>query len=749
MKLQFEGSKLFYRLLIIFITILIIGIISISTMNKSGTQVAHNMEMLVDEQLPKLDTIHSLQSLLKKLELALYRYYETTDSEAFIATKDFCHREIDQLLTELDGPFVSLFQQHLDDFGLVLNSFDNEMRQPATDWNELRTQLAESRKISLEFEALLDNKESNINSSFTRYRTDTENVISDMISTQTRFSLFTFVVILMIAFLLRRQLKQHQIQKQLARYPERNPYPILRLHQSGEALYLNPAAKELAKSLNIENDPIKLIPEEYFDSASTQVANQREIFPLGDRMFNAHIHHTENADTFYAYLIDVTEQISAEKELIRRSTHDLLTGLPNRRLLESDLQQKTSGTLKPFALILLKMSRLELINSSLGHQMSDLILIEAAEKLSASITNNDGDNITLYAFEPGSWVVIFESRELSFDKSKQLADKLLDLFSHPLAINEYSFTMAGHIGMTQYPQDGTTYKELLRNADAALRKSIREGKPLQAYSEDLTKQATHWLELEQGMKEALKNDDFSLNIQPKVLAENGEFSGGEVLLRWHKNGQWISPAQFIPIAEESGLILAIGEWVLKTACQQWVKWNKQGLKPNKLAVNVSAQQFIQDNFVELVATTLKSTNMPANELELEITEEVAGQEPQKIIATMQALKEIGVQLAIDDFGTGYSSLSYLTRFPVDTLKIDRAFVSEMDTDENNYAVVRMIMSLAKELNLKVVAEGVENQQQQQMLVELGCDLIQGYYFHKPMNINDYQNLLIDSRPLFN
>jgi EAL domain-containing protein (putative c-di-GMP-specific phosphodiesterase class I) len=257
----------------------------------------------------------------------------------------------------------------------------------------------------------------------------------------------------------------------------------------------------------------------------------------------------------------------------------------------------------------------------------------------------------------------------------------------------------------------------------------------------LTQQAVERLNLEQGIKEALRNNEFSLNIQPKVDAKTGQVKSGEVLIRWKRDEQWISPAHFIPVAEESGYINAIGEWVLSTVCEQWVNWTHQGHKPHRLAVNISAQQFIQPGFVKFVANTLASTGMPANQLELEITEEVAGQHPEMIIQTMKELKSLGVFLSIDDFGTGYSSLSYLTRFPVDTLKIDRAFVSDMDTDENNYAIVKMITSLASELKMSVVAEGVENKHQQELLVELECDYIQGYYFYKPLNLDEYKQLI--------
>jgi diguanylate cyclase (GGDEF)-like protein len=738
-------TPLRYRLIFIFFAIFILGVFSIQSMNKSGNEVAKNIQILAEQQLPKLDAIHGLQNIIKKLELALYRYYETTDKNAFNDTRETCQVELAKLLVDMDDDFSLSFKNELIAFDAVLSKFETEMSKVNTDWNLLRNHLAESRQISLSFEALVDNKQQQINTNFVEYRTATDQVVSNMITTQLKFSVFTFIIIIVIAVLMARQLKQHRINEELARYPNQNPYPILRFSNNGDALYANPAAEELAKSFGMENDLHRLVPVQCFKQSTTEITQPDSIalnnFKLGDRIFTTHIHHINDTNTFYAYLVDVTEQTKAEQELIKQSTHDILTGLPNRRLLESDLTRKTTTSMRPFGLILLKLSRLELINSSLGHQMTDSIYVRVSEILNEALNDFIQNNIQLYSFEPGSWILTYESIELSFTHSHALAEQILNLFSNPIAVNQHQIKISGCIGITQYPLHGLTTKEVLRNADAAMRQAMKDGKQVQFYNKLLTQKATEWLNVEQGMEQAIKNGEFFLNIQPKVSASSSKHLGGEVLIRWQRQGEWVSPAQFIPIAEESGLIITIGEWVLTKACQQWVEWSNQGLDPQSIAINISAQQFIQNEFVELVTTVLHSTGMPPQYLELEITEEVGGQNPEKIIETMLKLKNLGVQLAIDDFGTGYSSLSYLTRFPVDTLKIDRAFVSKMDSDAHNLAIVRMIMSLAKTLNLKVVAEGVETEQQHKMLMELGCDLIQGFYFYKPLSLNDYQQLL--------
>ncbi len=322
-----------------------------------------------------------------------------------------------------------------------------------------------------------------------------------------------------------------------------------------------------------------------------------------------------------------------------------------------------------------------------------------------------------------------------------MADNLISLFAPALSIGDLGLSMHCTVGLTTFPQGGSDAEQLLRNADTALRQGIKEGSSVRLYSEDLTEQATRLLAIEQGLKHALEKGEFILNIQPKVDTQTGQFVGGEVLIRWQYNDMYISPAEFIPIAEESDLIIGIGEWVLSTACKQWVNWSDEGLEPQKIAVNISARHFIQAGFVEYVSHTLIETGMPPSFLELEITEEVASANPEKLIETMMKLKELGLGLAIDDFGTGYSSLSYLMQFPIDTLKIDKAFVTNMANSDNDAALVRMIMSLAKELKLDVVAEGVETESEHKALAALGCEYIQGYYFYKPMPLDSYKALL--------
>ncbi|PCJ30545.1 MAG: hypothetical protein COA90_09025 [Gammaproteobacteria bacterium] len=740
-----SDRNLFNRLLAAFSIILVGGLLIISSVNQTGNKVAHNMDMLVTHQLPQLDAIHALQTNIKKLELELYRYYETTDRQEYQTVWNQYQSEMTQFLTKLDDSFVSIFMGNLTRLDTIANQFDQEMNYASTDWELLRAYLVEARQISKQFDVIVKQEDQNIAKAFKSYVGDTEDVISTMVSAQIIFSVFILVILLIVAILFKKQLKQHAVHQELALYPEQNPHPILKLDTEGNALYLNPAAISLATSLNCISTPLKLLPATILTDINRQSdqgsSYKSAEYPLAQQLFSAQVHRNQGEDYFYAYLEDITDRAEAEKELVHRSTHDLLTQLPNRRQLEDTLKLKTEHAIKnPFAVLLFNVSRLELINASLGHEISDQLLIAISHRLQAYVVQYSAHDLQLYAFESRGWVIVCDHCDQQAEVTA-LGHELMALFSTPISLGKAEFNISANIGITLYPEGGKTSQDLLRNTDAAMRQGFRDSQAVRLYTQDLTEQASHWLRLEQGLKQALTNNDFLVYIQPKVHANNGHFAGGEALIRWQFEGQWISPAEFIPVAEESGLIHAIGEWVLNTACQQWVDWSKEGLKPKRLAVNVSVQQFVQDDFIDIIKQSLQSTGMVATELELEITEEVASQDPEKIIHTMKGLKELGVRLAIDDFGTGYSSLAYLRRFPVDTLKIDRAFVGTMEVNENNAAIVRMIMSLAKELKLEVVAEGVENKQQQLLLAHLDCDLIQGFYFHKPMDFAAYGELL--------
>jgi predicted signal transduction protein with EAL and GGDEF domain len=326
-----------------------------------------------------------------------------------------------------------------------------------------------------------------------------------------------------------------------------------------------------------------------------------------------------------------------------------------------------------------------------------------------------------------------------------VAQKILKAMSVPFDINGRELHITCSIGIASYPKDGEDSQTLLKNADAAMYSAKKLGRNnAQYYSAEMNVKAMERLVLENGLHHALERNEFLLHYQPQVDLRTGEIAGMEALVRWqHPELGLVSPAMFIPVAEDSGLIVSIGEWVLRTACAQNKAWQLAGFKPISVAVNLSARQFRQPDLAEMVAGILAETGLDSACLELELTESLVMQDVEKTIATLSKLKAMGIKLSIDDFGTGYSSLSYLKRFPIDTLKIDQSFVRDITTDPDDAAIAKAIISMAHDMQLRVIAEGVETEAQKTFLQQRHCDEMQGYLFSRPVPAEAFETLLRD------
>jgi EAL domain-containing protein (putative c-di-GMP-specific phosphodiesterase class I) len=324
-----------------------------------------------------------------------------------------------------------------------------------------------------------------------------------------------------------------------------------------------------------------------------------------------------------------------------------------------------------------------------------------------------------------------------------VARRILHDLTKPFVLNGHEVFISASIGISLYPSDGQDVDTLLKNADIAMYHAKEQGKNnFQFYTDSMNATALDRLHLENEMRKALERNEFQLYFQPKVRVENQKIIGVEALLRWnHPKRGLLSPAEFIPLAEETGLIVPIGQWVLRTACEQGKAWQAEGLAPLTISVNISQRQFEQDHFLESVLDTLESTNFPPHLLELEITESLIMHDPEKVIALLGELKNTGIIISIDDFGTGYSSLEYLRRLPLDALKIDRSFITHTVSNPDDAAIARAVIAMAHSLNLKVIAEGVENNAQLEFLRGLDCDEAQGFLFSRPVPPDECARLM--------
>lgn len=441
---------------------------------------------------------------------------------------------------------------------------------------------------------------------------------------------------------------------------------------------------------------------------------------------------------------DFSERKQLESRLLHQATHDKLTGLPNRSVLLDHIRQgmfHAERAEKIMAVMFIDLDDFKTINDSLGHDAGDALLIEVARRLKHAVRAGD----TICRLGGDEFTVVMENME-SISAVGTSADKLQAVLKQPYALHGRHFSTGASIGITLCPLDGGAAEDLLRNADIAMYQAKRQGKGrYHFYTADMNDRIREQLELKEDMRRGIGNEEFVLHYQPKIDLQSGQITGMEALVRWqHPERGLLSPAVFIPLAEESGLILPLGEWILGAACRQTRTWQLAGLPELRVAVNLSVRQFAQDDLVGVVERVLQETGLPAAYLELEITESMLMEDADHSIWNLFQLKQLGVTLSIDDFGTGYSSLSYLRHFPVGYLKIDRSFVRDATNNANDAAIVGAIISMAHQLGLKVVAEGVESEAHCTLLREYGCDQMQGYLISAPLPAEPFEQFVRES-----
>jgi len=432
---------------------------------------------------------------------------------------------------------------------------------------------------------------------------------------------------------------------------------------------------------------------------------------------------------------------SANKQLRHLATHDALTGLPNRVLMDDRISQSirlADRQKQSFAVMLLDLDRFKSVNDYLGHRAGDELLREVARRLKGVV--REVDTVTRLG---GDEFVLIITPSPERDAAQQAATRIIDALQAPVRVAGVDMHTSPSIGIALYPDDAVTAEILLAHADAAMYcAKQRGGNNFQCFLPGMNTAALDKVRLESDLRVALEQGEFELHYQPKVNTATGQMHGAEALLRWtHPVRGAISPAEFIPVAEECGLIGIIGAWVMREACRQARAWQLAGLPPLRVAVNLSPSQFRQGNIVAMIRDALGDAGLEARYLEIELTETAVMTDAEESIAILEKLSAMGVLVSVDDIGTGYSSMSYLRRFPIDKLKIDRSFISEVMTRPDDASIVRAIVSLAHSLRLKVVAEGVESPEQLEFLRSVGCDQYQGYHFSRALPASQFETLV--------
>lgn len=444
---------------------------------------------------------------------------------------------------------------------------------------------------------------------------------------------------------------------------------------------------------------------------------------------------------FKGIIRDITERKRIEENLNYLATHDALTGLPNRLMFGQLLNhaiQFAQRNKKLLAVLFVDLDRFKTINDSLGHEAGDQMLQEIAKRFRMLLRASD-----IVGRLGGDEFIILIEDVTELNQAATLAHKILTEAMKPMTLRGEECRVTASIGISIYPKDGQDEQSLMKNADIAMYFAKEEGKNnYQFYSENIHSMANERMSIETNLRRALERNELSLVYQAKLDFKTGKITGVEALLRWNSHNLGaVTPTQFIPIAEETGLIVPIGRWVIRTACIQNVTWQRQGLPPIYMAVNLSLRQLLHENFLQDLRNILNETGMSPNLLELEITESMVMQNPTRLLAILKKIKDMNVRLAIDDFGTGYSSLAQIKHFPINTIKVDRSFIRDLPQDVDNKAITEAVIIMGKSLKLTVVAEGVETAEQESFLRQQVCDEMQGFYFSKPVAPEKFAQLL--------
>lgn len=546
---------------------------------------------------------------------------------------------------------------------------------------------------------------------------------------------------------------------------EASPLAIFVIDEKSNVVMWNPAAERTFgwSESEVLNRPLPIIPEEgrgTFEKGLAEIIRgkattnyEAQRLKKDGSLVDVNIWTTRLLDAdsrvsgVMAIVADITERKQAQEKIHYLAYHDTLTGLPNRVSFEERLTEaltRGESSQQPLAVMFLSLDRFKKFNDTLGHIVGDQLLRSVANRLSA--TMREGDALARFASDEFAFLL---TRVRDANEAAEAAQQFQQILDTPFEVDGQELYVTASIGIGLYPHDAADAQDLLKDAGAALYRAKQQGgNNFQFYTADMNERALQRLSMENKMRWALERNEFKVYYQPQVSVDTGQIVGMEALVRWqHPEMGLVSPSEFIPLAEDTGLIGSIGEWVLRTACAQTKAWHDFGFPSLHVAVNLSPRQFQQPDLLLMIAKTLRDTGLQADCLELEVTEGSVMKNTESAISTLRELKAMGIKISIDDFGAGYSSLTYLKNLPIDALKIDQSFVRDMSTDPNDAAIVMAIIQLAHSLKLKVTAEGVENDDQLRFLRLLRCDDMQGYLFCKPLPVEGFEQVLIEGRTL--
>lgn len=717
---------------------------------EQGREARDQALALARQDMAALRGIAELKETVLAREPILYRYYADTDRAEFRRAHAKNMRRIAASMSWIETAFandpnvVDLRREHqaLADLAARL---DRVFARPPYDWDEARLVLADVASVSASLNARLDRLARGVEQHVTERGLIVAESMQKMFYAVASVSGLVFVLALFFGHYGYQHVLDARLQRSLALFPERNPNPVYRLAGDGTVSFTNPAAQFLEAQLRPGGGGPLLpadLPPRLASMREQGQALVRFEYKLADRTFSCTLQYLEDFDSFHAYLEDISARKAAEHRNEFLAYHDPLTGLPNRRSFEGDatrlLGQTHPGA--PVSVLLINVDRFRMVTQSLGHLAGDELMRALSGRLGQALAEIDhGLKPTLYRLEGDRFAALVGAVDTAV--AVRIGEHLRSALRDAIEVEGHALLPTLSIGIACFPAHGADFTQLLKNAESAMRR-VKEagGDGVRPYDPAMNAHALERLELANALRLAVVHGELEVHYQPKVDLRTGRVTAAEALVRWnHPVRGRVPPADFIPLAEETGSIVEIGEWILHTACVQNKAWQEAGL-PLVVAVNVSTRQF-NTELPGQVERVLRATGLAAQWLELEITESVAMDDAESAIEVMEHLRALGVKLAIDDFGTGFSSLAYLKRFPIQTLKIDQSFVRQMDKDPTDRAIARGIVELGHSLGLEVIAEGVEHAPHLALLRDFGCDTMQGYLYSRPLAAASFEALL--------
>ena len=712
----------------------------------STEQVRHNAIDLVNNRIPVLTSVNQIIADLSEQERIIYEYYRSQDSQSFLENfaknkKSFTLHNIAISKQEGLGEQADLIIQKQKHIEWLSNEFHQAMLLNDDNWDHLRDLLTEIASVRTDILPTLLSVEKKTQVEVDQAHAAT---LTQMEITHCTVVVYGIAIVLLgglVSWYTKQFILTNAKNTRLALFPNRNPNPILSINNLGEISFFNPACLVLLHSVELtEKDINKLLPTNFI--ALRKEINNHDCTsmtieqPLQDRILQVSINWLPEVDSYDLHIVDITERKLAEQKVKHIAFYVQETNLPNQYKLNNDLDKLIIKKIA-FSLGIFEIKSFNKLVTALGGDTANEIVCV----FSQLVAENLADGVSLYQLNESQFSLVC-LRSVSSHALQELTRDIVMLSERPVVTNCGEFFIEIDFGYGIFPEHGDTRNSLLKNVHTALVMAANdEHNSFSLFSPEFSAEIHKSITLTDSLRNAVALNELFLVYQPQLDLTNDRVLGIETLVRWRHQDNIISPVDFIPLAEQSGLIVPIGEWILNQACLFTKSLVELGHSELVVAVNVSPRQFSHPKFCQSVISALEASKLSAKNLELEITEGVFMHNEEQTLAVLHRLKSLGIQMSIDDFGTGYSSLSYLKRFPVDKLKIDQSFIMDCHNNHEDRAIINTIVALGKNLGLSLIAEGVEELSHVEFLKSIGCDEIQGYWYSRPLSEQDLVNFI--------